>query len=356
MNDGGMNLKRIGFRDKDYEPEPWEQLKIVIPVATFEPLSVLVRSVESLRNLECGDLDVGITYVLDIEDADDPRLKFLEDLHADSITVVARTDTRGRRAGAVNDGIDSCKRAPSYIALFDVDSRPNQNFLVECVDALRSNESAIIASGARFVTNADESIVTRTIATEYLFFSDVYRLFRRFDGFNQFNGLIGVLDVRRMENYRLAGLDESVPCEDIEFTQNAYLAGLTGVFTPKTMVGEQAPVSVSDLFNQRVRWLSGAYLGLRRHLPAFISSHIPVSRKLAWFLALSLPFVAFLAMPLALLYGVRRREGYGRFQTVVQTAGLLGHLLLITLCGVVVLAKKVSGGGVEWKDSRRSEF
>jgi len=301
-------------------------------------------------------MDVRITYVLDIECGDDPRLKFLEDLSEDSITVVARTDNRGRRAGAVNDGIDSCEQMTSYIALFDVDSRPQQNFLVECVNALRSNDSAIIASGARFVTNADESIITRMIATEYLFFSDVYRLFRRFDGFNQFNGLIGVLDVRLMEKHRLTHLDESVPCEDLEFTQVAYLAGLTGVSTPETMVGEQAPVSVSDLFNQRTRWLSGAYMGVRRHLPAFISSKIPVSRKLAWFLALSLPFVAFIAAPLSLLYGVRQWREYGSFRTIVQTACLFGHILLITLCGVVVMAKHVSGSGVKWKDSIRSEF
>lgn len=333
-----------------------EQLEIVVPVAAFEPLSVLVRSVNSLLNLECGDMDVRITYVIDIKDVDDPRQKFLEDLSVESINFVTRTDNRGRRAGAINDGIDSCKQMPRYIALFDVDSRPKHNFLVECVNTLRSNENAIIASGARFITNAEESIVPQMVATEYLFFSDIYRLFSRFDGFNQFNGLIGVLDVRLMENHRITRLDESVPCEDLEFTQNAYLTGLTGVFTPKTMVGEQAPISVSDLFNQRVRWLSGAYSGLLRYLPAFISANIPVSRKIAWFLALSLPFVAFLALPLTLLYGVRQWGKYGHFRTVVQTVGLIGHLLMITLCGVVVLVKRVSGRVIEWKDSRRSEF
>ena len=347
-----------------------DQLKIIVPVASFEPLSVLKRSVDSICDLECGGLDVRIVYVLDIENVDDCRLKFLEEVSiasntstapntlTDSITVIARTDNRGRRAGAVNDALDSLDSrgiSPDYIALFDVDSRPRPNFLIECVDAMRSNRSAIIASGARFVTNEDESIVSRTIAAEYLFFSDVYRLFRRFGGFNQFNGLIGVLDVRLMEDYRFNRLNESVPCEDLEFTQRAYLAGLTGVFTPKTLVGEQAPVSVGDLFNQRVRWLSGAYLGLRRYLPSFISSKIPVARKLAWFLALFLPFVAFLATPLVPLYGVRLLAKYGLFRAIVRTVGLIGHLWLITICGVVVLVKQVSGTGIEWKESRRSE-
>ena len=190
-----------------------DQLEIIIPVASFEPLSVLKRSVDSICDLECGDLDVRIVYVLDIENVDDCRLKFLEEVSTArnaspaSITVIARTDNRGRRAGAVNDALDSLDSrgiTPDYIALFDVDSRPHPNFLIECVDVLRSNRSAIIASGARFVTNEEESIVSRTIAAEYLFFSDVYRLFGRFDGFNQFNGLIGVLDVRLMENYRFS--------------------------------------------------------------------------------------------------------------------------------------------------------
>ncbi|MHC1574454.1 MAG: glycosyltransferase family 2 protein [Candidatus Methanogasteraceae archaeon] len=335
-----------------------EQLAVIVPVASFEPLSVIKRSVDCVLDLENGDFDVRVVYVLDMiatENEADDRLKFLEDA---PLSVIARKDNRGRRAGAVNDALatfTSEEDTPEYIALFDVDSRPAQNFLVECVRALRSNQDAIIASSARFITNADENVVTKTIAAEYFFFSDVYRTFRRLDGFNQFNGLIGVLNMKLIARHRFNRLNESVSCEDLDFTQKSYLAGLTGVFTPETMVGEQAPAGLGDLFNQRVRWLAGAYQGLRTYLPAFITSEIPLPRRLAWFLALTLPFVAFIAMPIVPVYGLRLWGRFGMRCAIVQTIGLIGHTWLITLCGIVALVKQVTGGGVEWKESVRSE-
>jgi len=335
-----------------------DQIEIIIPVAIFEPLSIIRRSVDATRSLECGDMDVRIVYVLDLTSDNDVRLKFLEGLSTESVTVISRTNNRGRRAGAINNALESLESqgiSPEYIALFDVDSRPHPNFLIECVGALRSNECSIIASSARFVTNEEESIVTRTIAAEYIFFSDVYRLFAKYDGFTHFNGLIGVLNAMLMSDNRFNRLNETGPCEDVEFTQNAYLSGLTGVFVPGTMVGEQAPCTISDLFNQRTRWLSGAYLGLRRHLQQFIPSKVTTTRKTAWFLTLSMPFVAFLMMPVVPLYGVRLWAKHGLGSAAVQTIGLVGYLWLITLCGVVVLVKQMSGDMVEWKDSIRSE-
>ncbi|HIE32162.1 MAG TPA: glycosyltransferase family 2 protein [Methanosarcinales archaeon] len=331
-----------------------ERLDVIVPVAPFEPISVLRKSLDYILGLEKGDLDVRTIYVLDINDETDDRLKFLEKM---PIIVIARKNTRGRRAGAINDALDAYKheKAPDYIALFDVDSRPDRNFLIECTDVLRSNANVIIASGARFITNVDENIITKTIAAEYCFFSDVYRFFEKFDGFNQFNGMIGVLNIRIMRDHQFDHLNESVSCEDLDFTQKAYLSGFVGRFTPNTLVGEQAPSTIGDLYNQRVRWLSGAYQGLSTYLPSFIASEISVSKKLAWFFALSLPFVAFLATPVTPLYGVRLWRKYGVRCAFIQTFGLIGHVWLITLCGVVSLAKQAFCGGVEWKESRRSE-
>jgi len=330
-----------------------KRMDIIVPVARYEPLSLVKKSVDCILGLNEGDMDVRVIYVLDLNGEDDDRLQFLRKM---PVTVIARTDNRGRRAGAINDALDACKSegGPDYVAFFDVDSRPYWNFLIACVDRLQSNENVIIASGARFITNEDENIVTKTIAAEYCFFSDVYRLFERFGGFNQFNGMIGVLNIRLMRDHQLDHLDESVSCEDLAFIQKAYLAGFVGGFTADTMVGEQAPTTIRDLFNQRVRWLSGAYQGLSTHIASFAASGIPVSRKLAWFLALSIPFVAFLATPVVPLYGVRLCGKYG-FRAAIMTLGLIGHVWLITLCGAVVLAKQVFGGSVEWKESVRSD-
>ena len=333
-----------------------EHLDVIVPVAHYEPISVLKKSVDCILGLEKGDMNVRVTYVLDITDKTDDRLKFLGGV---PVAVITRTSTRGRRAGAINDALDACKQAPGnapdYVALFDVDSRPDKNFLIECTHLLRSNKNVIIASGARFITNENENIITKTIAAEYCFFSDVYLMFERFDGFNQFNGMIGVLNIKTMRDYQFNHLDESASCEDLDFTQRAYLAGFTGGFAQNTRVGEQAPSTIRELFNQRVRWLSGACQGLRTYLPSFITAQISVSKKLAWFLAVSLPFVAFLATPVVPLYGARLRGKYGLHSVIIRTFGLVGHVWLITLCGSVALAKQMFGRHIEWGESKRSE-
>ncbi len=333
-----------------------ERLDVIVPVAHHESISVLKKSVDCILGLEKGDMDVRVIYVLDITDETDDRLKFLKEV---PIAVIARKSTRGRRAGAINDALDAYKHEPGktldYVALFDVDSRPDRNFLIECTDVLRSSNNVIIASGARFITNEDENIITKTIAAEYCFFSDVYMLFERFDGFNQFNGMIGVLNIKIMRDYQFDHLDESASCEDLDFTQRAYLSGFTGGFAQNTRVGEQAPSTIRDLFNQRVRWLSGACQGMYTYLPSFITAQISASKKLAWFLALSLPFVAFLATPVVPLYGMRLCGKYCLRSVIIRTFGLAGHIWLITLCGGVALAKNMFGWRIKWNGSKRSE-
>lgn len=333
-----------------------ERLDVIVPVAHYEPISVLKKSVDCILSLENGDMDVRVIYVLDITDETDDRLKFLGGV---PVAVIARKSNRGRRAGAINDALAMCKQAPGnapdYVALFDVDSRPDRNFLIECARLLRSSKNVIIASGARFITNEDENIITKTIAAEYCFFSDVYLMFERFDGFNQFNGMIGVLNIKIMRDHQFDHLNESASCEDLDFTQRAYLSGFTGGFSQNTRVGEQAPSTIRDLFNQRVRWLSGACQGMRTYLSSFITAQISVSKKLAWFLALSLPFVAFLATPVVPLYGARLYGKYGLRSVIVRTVGLVGHVWLITLCGSVALAKNMFGWRIKWGGSKRSE-
>jgi 1,2-diacylglycerol 3-beta-glucosyltransferase len=77
------------------------------------------------------------------------------------------------------------------IALFDVDSRPDADFLAECVRELTATSDGMLASGCRYVTNRVDTL-TKIVSIEYKFFCDIYRFFRRPRGLIQFNGAIGV--------------------------------------------------------------------------------------------------------------------------------------------------------------------
>ena len=79
-------------------------------------------------------------------------------------------------------------------------------------------------------------------------------------GFIQFNGLIGVSKAAFL---RSTVFNERCACEDVDITQQIYLSGSSALLV-NSQVGEQAPTSIQDLYNQRVRWFRGAVEGLRK--------------------------------------------------------------------------------------------
>jgi len=330
-----------------------EKVYVMIPVAPFEPLSIIQKSVNSIKQLDTSGLSVNITYIIDCPKGPDHRIRYLK---SGNIGYLARFDTRGRRGGAINDGLDAI-RGPDgrpdadYIVLFDVDSRPEPDFILKCIDALKIDANAVIASGTRYITNQDSGWVARIIAAEYSFFADVYQLYERFDGFKQFNGLIGVIDAKALDS---TSLNEGVYCEDLEFTQRMYISGKKPVLA-ETKVGEQAPTSLKELYNQRIRWMSGALEGLEENLARFYSAHIPVNQKLAWFTSMTLPFVAFLLTPVVPVYGLRLWSK-GQDYILLKTVGLMFHVWLISFCGVQAILNRARKKKTKWTDTSRSDI
>jgi cellulose synthase/poly-beta-1,6-N-acetylglucosamine synthase-like glycosyltransferase len=330
-----------------------EKVCVLIPVAPFEPLSIIQKSVDSLKQLETSGLSVNITYIIDCPKGPDHRIRYLK---SGNIGYLARFDTRGRRGGAINDGLDAI-RGPDgildadYIALFDVDSRPEPDFILKCIDALKMDANAVIASGTRYITNQDSGWVARIIAAEYSFFADVYRLYERFDGFKQFNGLISVIDARALDG---TSLNEDVYCEDLEFTQRIYISGKKPVLA-ETKVGEQAPTSLKELYNQRIRWMSGALEGVEENMVRFYSAPIPVNQKLAWFTSMTLPFAAFLLTPIVPFYGLRLWSK-GQDRILFKTVGLVFHVWLISFCGVQAILNRIRKKKTGWTDTSRSDI
>jgi len=320
------------------------KLDIIVPVSPHEPLSLVEKSIESLSKLERGDLDVRTTYVIDVPDKDS-RVEFLQ---SKNVNVIARHSRRGRRAGAINDALDSIGET-DYLAFFDADSRPEKNFLVECAKAVGGG--AVIASAPRYVTNPEASATARIVAAEYILMADLYRLLERCDGFKQFNGLIGVLDARIFADRRL---NEDATCEDVDLTQQLYLEGKTAALVDTTRVGEQAPLSIRDYYHQRVRWLAGAYEGLR-NFSKFKRAKIPMSRKITWLSVMMMPFFISLFSPLVILYGIRLWQlSDDAVDFAIKLFGLIIHAWILQICGLTALFRQLCNIDVKWKEMCRS--
>jgi len=319
----------------------------IIPVALSEPATVIERSIKCLSNLDCTDLHFEAYYVIDNGGKDCHAL--CQELPL-NFHLVIRRNNHGRRAGAINDVLNSIGQA-DCIALFDVDSRPDADFLTVCVRALDATRDGILASGCRYVTNKVNTL-TKIISVEYKFFCSIYHLFRWSKGFIQFNGLIGV---SKSAFLRETSFDERCSCEDLDMSTQIFLAKKYAVLAD-TKVGEQAPTTVRDLYSQRVRWFRGALEGLRRYLGPICKAKIPTSVKVTWLGSLTIPFFSFLVAPFVLIcYRAIREESESLTESVKILLGLVGHTCLMTLCGVVATGQLLVSRQSQWAEITRSE-
>ncbi len=183
------------------------RVAVVVPVSPFEDAEIIRKSIEHLKSLDYANMDVKLVYVIDSSGDNDIRWKLAEEM---GVEVVRRNERRGKRAGAINDALSYLKSLnPDYIAIFDVDSRPEKNFVVECVRALEECEECYIASTKRYVNNGI-NLVSETVEAEYYLLNFLLRKSR----FKQFNGMIGVLRAEILMKHRL---NEWAVAEDADF-------------------------------------------------------------------------------------------------------------------------------------------
>jgi len=319
----------------------------IIPVAQSEPNALIEKSIKSLGALDCSGLDFEAYYVIDSSGKDYSSLYAVLPPH---FHIVIRNGNRGRRAGAINDILNVTEDA-DYIALFDVDSRPNPDFLTECVRELTATSDGVLASGCRYVTNKVNTL-TKIVSVEYKFFCDIYRFSRWSRGFIQFNGVIGV---SKAPFLRTTGFDERCSCEDLDISEKIYLSGSRALLA-KTKVGEQAPTSIQDLYNQRVRWYRGAVEGFRKYLGPMFVARVPIAVKVTWLGSLTIPFFSYLLAPFVFIYcRAIRLESDSLSESFIILLGLAGYACLMTLCGTVAVGQHLTSRKCEWAEVARSE-
>ncbi len=305
-----------------------------MPIATNEPEGVIAGSAKHLKKLK--EIDE-VIYVFDGSE-DDERVSLLRNF---GCKVIARNTKRGKRAGAINDAL-SCIKKAEYIAIFDVDSRPNEEFVRNCVKALERDKRAYIASTRRLISNAVNTL-TKTIELEY----NIINFFLSRSKFKQFNGLIGVLNGEILKRERLR---EDVITEDADFATRMHVKGYKAILC-EGYIYEQAPLYWKDFYNQRKRWYFGG-LQLWRYLNDVLKSK-NLGFKISWLSSLTLTFVPILFLPLILmalpsLLIYKKREGFKLY------IGLIAYCLTLQLASLSAIVNMLKGEEIEWVAIKRS--
>ncbi len=317
-----------------------KKITIIISVSPFEPEDVVIASALHLKNLDFNNFDWRIIYAIDLRDSNDRRHEKLKELGVD---VFIRNVRRGKKAGAINDCLNYLKKSnflPDYVAFFDVDSRPSENFLVECVSALEKDENAFIASAERRILNP-ENLVSETIDIECRIFN--YLLKR--SKFKNFNGLIGVL---RGNIILTEKMDEDSYAEDLEFSVRMHSLNYRSIFVDNTHVYEQAPISWKDLYIQRKRWYFGGLQILKK-------DYLKENRSFAIQIIMTVIFAHFpiLLFPLLIMAPPLIIYKFRKIKKLRLVLGMAVYLLVNQIAAITSLYSFIRRREIEWTGIRR---
>jgi 1,2-diacylglycerol 3-beta-glucosyltransferase len=320
-----------------------KKIAVIVSVSESEDSQVVLNSAKKITSLDYQNLIAKIVYVIDVTTEKDERITLLK---TEGIEVFSR-QRRGKKAGALNDAlIYLADFKPDYVALFDVDSRPERNFIIECVSALEKDSMAYIASSRRYISNP-VNFVSRTIQAEYY----VLNFLLRKSAFKQFNGLIGVLRADLLYKHKL---NEGAITEDADYATRMHAKGYKALLVNTTRIYEQSPVSWMDLLNQRKRWYYGS-LQLWRYRDAVKSSN---NKKfiLSWVMALAMAYCIIILLPLVIfspfiiLYYSKKASP--KISPSVS-AGLVLYIFILQYSAITAIFNFVRGKSVEWKSMKR---
>ncbi len=311
------------------------RVAILVPVSPKESIETLRRSVKRLKRLRF-DGELKILYVFDGSENDERVLE----LKSRGVDVLARNTGRGKRAGAINDGVAHLKEfKPDFVAIFDVDSEPDEDFILKCVSEFE--DDVYIVSTRRYISN-DSTLISKAVAVEYRIINFLLRI----SAFKQFNGLIGVVRADVLSKY---SLDEEAITEDADFSTRMHVLGYRAKLV-KGRLYEQAPLDALDFYRQRVRWYYGG-LQLWKHFGKVVSSKNAIF-KISWLSALTITFFPILFFPLILL-SLPALLVYEGLDGLKAFSGLIAHAIILQAASFSAIAKFLRGKKVEWIPPKR---
>ncbi|MDI6811370.1 MAG: glycosyltransferase family 2 protein [archaeon] len=320
-----------------------KKIAVIVSVSESEDSQVVLNSAQKNMALDYENLIAKIVYVIDVTTEKDERITLLK---KEGIEVFSR-QRRGKKAGAINDALRYLADfKPDYVALFDVDSRPERNFIKECVNALEKDSMAYIASSPRYISNP-VNLVSRTTQVEYY----LLNFFLKESAFKQFNGLIGVLRADLLYKYKL---NEDAITEDADYATRMYAKGYKAILVTTTTMYEQSPVRWMDLLNQRKRWYYGG-LQLWRYWEDVKSSK---NKKFirSWVIALTITYSPILFLPLVifapfiLLYYPSKASPK---ISLAVSAGFILYLLILQYSALLAIFNFARGRSVAWQALKR---
>ena len=254
--------------------------RITVQLPIFNELYVVERLLEAVSKLDYPKdllqiqvLDDSTDETQEISQGEVKRLK----AEGFDIEYVHRVDRTGFKAGALSEGLDSCKG--EYIMILDADFVPTANLLQETIHFFTDPGVGMIQSRWGHL-NRTYSLLTRVQAMfldGHLVLEQTAR--SRAGRFFNFNGTAGLW--RRTCIEQSGGWQHDTLTEDLDLSYRAQLKGWKFVYLADLVTPAELPAEINGFKSQQHRWTKGSIQTCKKLLPAIWQSRdIPLLIKL----------------------------------------------------------------------------
>ncbi len=251
---------------------------VTIQLPVFNELYVVDRLVDSIMKLDYPRDKFQIQL---LDDSTDETIEVSQkkvDEYAElgiDIKLYHREDRTGYKAGALKAAMPYAKG--EFIAIFDADFIPKEDFLLTCIPYFSNPEIGVVQTRWQHI-NQEYSMLTKLQALQLNVHFTVEQLGRSAGNLMlQFNGTAGVW---RRETIRDAGgWEADTLTEDLDLSYRAQLKGWKIHYLEKFGSPAELPAEMNGLKSQQFRWMKGGAENAKKLLPTVWKSDLTLKQK-----------------------------------------------------------------------------
>ncbi len=290
------------------EPElPKEVPMVTIQLPLYNEYFVVERLIRSVCNIKYPKEKLEIQVLDDSTDESQELCKSLVEEYKKkgfNIKYIHRTNRSGYKAGALKHGLEIAEG--DFVAIFDADFVPNENFLLKTVPYFSNPQIGMVQTRWEHL-NEEYSYLTRAQALALDGHFVLEQQVRNKAGFFiNFNGTAGIW--RKSAIIDAGNWEPDTLTEDLDLSYRAQLRGWKFVYLNDVTSPAELPADINALKTQQFRWTKGAVETAKKLLPRVLKADIPLKVKLECFVHLTsnivFPFiiiVALLNVPIVLI-------------------------------------------------------
>ncbi|MCX6164663.1 MAG: glycosyltransferase family 2 protein, partial [Ignavibacteriae bacterium] len=210
---------------------------------------------------------------------------------------VHRTNREGYKAGALKEGLKTCKG--EFVAIFDADFIPRKKFLRRTLPYFFKDEKIALVQTRWEHINREYSILTKAQAIALDGHFVIEQAVRNRAGFFiNFNGTGGVW--RKSAIFDAGNWEADTLTEDLDLSYRAQMKGWKCKYLVNFTSPAELPAEINSLKNQQFRWTKGAIETSKKLFPKVLKSKMSLKMKAQSFIHLC----SNIAYPFILIAGI----------------------------------------------------